>query len=263
MFIFLSKFLPLLVYPVGMVAILILVALFTARRPVWQRICLLLALFILILGGNRWVAAALMYSLEWRNIPSEDIPNADAIVLLGGGTQSRFYPRPLVEVNSAGDRIIYAAWLYRQGKAEHILVTGGKIEWLNQESSPSQDTAQLLEMLQVPAEALWLEGESQNTYENAANSRTILESHDARRIILVTSAAHMPRALALFRQQGFEVIPAPTDFRITSADWEQLRSGSLQSHLINLIPTAENLGLTTTALREYFGLLIYSLRGWL
>lgn len=263
MFIFLSKFLPLLVYPVGLAAILILVALLTARRPVWQRISLLLALALLVVGGNRWVAAALMYSLEWRNIPNGEIPNADAIVLLGGGTQSRFYPRPLVEINSAGDRIIYAAWLYRQGKAEHILVTGGKIDWLNLESSPSQDTAQLLEMLQVPSEALWLEGESQNTYENATNSRSILEENGARRIILVTSAAHMPRAAALFRQQGFEVIPAPTDFRITSADWDQLRSGSLQAHIINLIPTAENLGLTSTAIREYIGLLIYTLRGWL
>ncbi len=263
MFIFLSKFLPLLVYPIGIASILVLVALFTHRRPVWQRISLLLALFILILGGNRWVAAALMYSLEWQNIPSEGIPHADAIVLLGGGTQSQFYPRPLVEVNSAGDRIFYAAWLFRQGKADHILVTGGIVDWLNQDSSPSQDTAQLLKMLQVPPEALWLEGESQNTYENAANSRTILESNGAHRVILVTSAAHMPRASALYRQQGFDVIPAPTDFRTTSADWEQLRSGSLQAHLINLIPTVDNLGLTTAALREYIGLIIYNLRGWL
>jgi uncharacterized SAM-binding protein YcdF (DUF218 family) len=73
----------------------------------------------------------------------------------------------------------------------------------------------------------------------------------------------MPRALALYRRQGFDVIPAPTDFRITNADWEQLRSGSMQAHFINLIPTAENLGLTSAALREYFGLLIYRLRGWL
>ena len=263
MFIFLSKFLPLLVYPVGLVTILILVALLSARRPVWQRISLLLALALLLVGGNRWVAAALMYSLERQNIPIGDIPSTDAIVLLGGGTQSKFYPRPLVEVNSAGDRIIYAAWLYRQGKAKYILVTGGKIDWLNSGSSPSQDTAQLLEMLQVPPEALWLEGESQNTYENAANSRVILEDHGVHRILLVTSAAHMPRAAALFRQQGFDVIPAPTDFRITSADWEQLRSGRLPAHVINLVPTADNLVMTTGALKEYLGLLIYRLRGWL
>jgi uncharacterized SAM-binding protein YcdF (DUF218 family) len=201
----------------------------------------------------------LLYSLEWRNLPSQEIPHGDAIVLLGGGTQSQFYPRPLVEINSAGDRLIYAAWLYHQGAAEHILVSGGSIEWLNQESEPAQDATEILAMLGVPANALWLEGDSRNTYENAANSRPILEGNGARRLVLVTSAAHMPRAAALYRRQGFEVIPAPTDFRITSADWEQLRSGSIEAHLINLIPTAENLGLTTSALREYLGLAIYCL----
>ncbi len=263
MFIFLSKFLPLLVYPVGLITILLLAALLTPRRPGWQRASLLLALLLLILGGNRWVAAGLTYALERQHLPAEEIPPADAIVLLGGGTQSPFYPRPLVEVNSAGDRIIYAAWLYRQGKAEHILVTGGTIEWLGSESSPAEDTAQLLEMLQVPPEALWLEGESRNTHENAVNSRAILESKGVERLILVTSAAHMPRSAALFRQQGFEVIPAPTDFRITSADWEQLRSSNLLAHMMTLVPTADNLVMTTGALKEYLGLLIYRLRGWL
>jgi uncharacterized SAM-binding protein YcdF (DUF218 family) len=263
MFIFLSKFLPLLVYPVGLIAILLLVVILLGRQAVWQRAVFLFAFILLILGGNRWVATALLYSLEWRYLPPQEIPTGDAIVLLGGGTQSQFYPRPLVEINSAGDRLIYAAWLYHQGAAEHILVTGGRIEWLNPESAPAQDTARLLEMLGVPPEALWLEGESRNTYENASNSRPILEQNGARQLVLVTSAAHMPRAVALYRRQGFEVTPAPTDFRITRADWDQLRSGSLEAHLINLIPTAENLGLTTSALREYFGLAIYKLRGWI
>ena len=84
-----------------------------------------------------------------------------------------------------------------------------------------------------------------------------------RRIILVTSASHMPRSVALFEKQGFEVIPAPTDFTVTQAGWDKLKSGGLASQVLSLLPSAENLGLTTRMLKEYFGMLVYRLNGWM
>jgi uncharacterized SAM-binding protein YcdF (DUF218 family) len=263
MFVYLSKTLPLLVYPVGLVTILILATLLTARHPRLQRTLLLLALGILFIAGNRFVADGLQRSLEWRYLPLDEIPNAEVIVLLGGGTQSAVYPRPTVELNSAGDRVLYAAHLYHQGKADHILVSGGSIDWLSSTTNPAQDMASLLEELLVPKEAIWLESTSRNTYENAANSRQILAPLGIQRIILVTSAAHMPRSVALFEHQGFDVIPAPTDFRITQPGWDQMTSASLPVQLLNLFPSADNISQTTGALKEYIGLFIYRLRGWL
>lgn len=263
MFIYLSKLLPLLVYPAGLITFLILIALLAARRPRLQRVVLLLALGVLLVGGNRWVADGLLRSLEWRYIPKGDIPEAEVIVLLGGGTQPADFPRPTVEFSSAGDRVFYAAYLYHQGKAEHILVSGGSIEWLYAPANPARDIASMLEALQVPKDAIWLEATSRNTYENAANSWKFLEPLGIRRIILVTSAAHMPRSAALFESQGFEVIPAPTDYRVTRAGWEAMKNASLPIQLIHLFPSADNLAQTTNALKEYFGLLIYRLRGWL
>ena len=55
----------------------------------------------------------------------------DAIVVLGGGTESEQFPRPMVEVNSAGDRVLYAGKLYKEGKAPYILLSGGNISWYN------------------------------------------------------------------------------------------------------------------------------------
>ncbi len=263
MFIYLSKLLPLLVYPVGLVTILVVIALLATRRPRLQRVALLLALGVLLVGGNRWVADGLLRSLEWRYIPQGEIPKADVIVLLGGGTQPADYPRPTVEFSSAGDRVFYAAHLYHQGKAEHILVSGGSIEWLHAPANPALDIASLLEALQVPKDAIWLETTSRNTFENAANSWKFLQPRGIRRIILVTSAAHMPRSVALFESQGFEVIPAPTDYRVTQADWDAMKNASLPTQLIHLFPSADNLAQTTNALKEYFGLFIYRLRGWL
>ena len=263
MFLYLSKIIPLFVYPAGLVSLLIVAALATSKWQKWQRVFLLLALLVLFLGGNRWVADGLTRSLEWRNLPQGDIPAAQAIVVLGGGTLPAEYPRRMVELNSAGDRVLYAAQLFHQGKADHILLSGGNLDWNPVESTPAGDMASLLELLQVPAFALWLEPDSRNTYENAANSWSVLEQKGIQQIILVTSAVHMPRAVALFEHQGFEVIPAPADYRITGTDWEQLKSANALLQLSYLIPSAENLSQTTGALKEYLGLLIYQLRGWL
>ncbi len=73
----------------------------------------------------------------------------------------------------------------------------------------------------------------------------------------------MPRSVALFEKQGFEVIPAPADFSVTQEGWEQLKSGGLGSQLYSLLPSAESLSLTTRMLKEYVGMLIYRLSGWM
>lgn len=264
MFLYLSKLLPPFIYPAGLVTILILVALFTSRHPKWQRISLLLALGVLFVAGNSWVSDSLLRSLEWRYIPQADIPQGEAIVLLGGGTMAADFPRPMVEFNSAGDRVLYAARLYHQGKADYILVSGGSIEWLNEnDTNAAQEMASLLEFLMVPEDAIWLEPDSRNTHENAVNTHAILEPMGIDRIILVTSAVHMPRSVALFERLGFDVIPAPTDYRVTKTDLDRLRSPNPAVQLLNLIPSAENLAQTSGVLKEYIGLFIYRLRGWL
>ena len=118
MFVFLSKFLPPLLYPLGLSILLpgpgagIL-----QKRARLRTTALVLALLIFLIASNSWVALSLARSLEWRYLPTGEIPSAAAIVLLGGGTESAAPPRPMVEVNGAGDRILYAAQLYRQGKA--------------------------------------------------------------------------------------------------------------------------------------------------
>lgn len=263
MFIFLSKFLPPFIYPVGLCFLLLFLSWLFSRKSGWHKLFLILGLLILFMGGNRWVAMNLVRSLEWRYLPLTEVPDGEVIVVLGGGTNSANYPRQLVEVNGAGDRILYAYWLYQHGAATHILLSGGNIDWLNADNQPAEDMATLLEMLGVPRESLWLEKDSLNTYENAHLSHSILESKNIHRLILVTSAIHMPRSVRLFEKQGFEILPAPTDFTVTETNWEALAHPRLETILVNLIPSDENLSLTTNALKEYLGILIYSIRGWM
>ena len=123
--------------------------------------------------------------------------------------------------------------------------------------------ASLLELFGVPTEALWLESESRNTYENALYSAEILEEQGIEEIVLVTSAFHMPRSVAIFERQGFTVIPAPSDFTATESDWAQWREGNWQVRLLSMLPQAGHLEDTTKVMKEYIGIVIYRMRGWL
>ncbi len=264
MFVYLSKILPLFVYPLGLACILLLIWLLIKKNRRSYRGLVIAALLLLWLGGNRWVSFALARSLEWRYLPSDPIPQADVIVVLGGGTESGDSPRPMTEVNDAGDRVLYAAKLYKDGIAPHILVSGGNVLFSRARgATPAEEMTELLLLIGIPEDAIWQQPESQNTYEDALYSAEILADKEIERIILVTSAIHMPRSVALFEKQGLEVIPAPVDFTITGQNWSGLFNPSVDVFLINLIPNTSSLGLTTNALKEYLGMLIYGLRGWL
>lgn len=264
MFVILSKTLPLLIYPLGLVWLILSGILWLRRKPALQRTGLWLAAGILWLSANGWTADLLRHGLEWQYLPASPVPQAQAIVVLGGGTAALQFPRPTIEINSAGDRVLYAAYLYRQGKAPYILVSGGQtLKRPGLQSTPAEDMAELLSSLGVPEHALWLEPTSRNTYENALYCRRILESKGIHRILLVTSALHMPRSIALFRKQGLEVIAAPTDFTVTQYDWEAFLAPDLLTQVLHLWPSADNLASTTTSLKEYLGFFIYYLRGWL
>jgi len=264
MFVYLSKLLPLLVYPLGLACILLALALIFDKRRVWRRGMMIAALALLWLGSNRWVSYGLARSLEWRHLPVQNTPQAEVIVVLGGGTESADPPRPMTEVNGAGDRVLYAARLYHQGVAPKILVSGGNLDFSTARGeTPAEEMADLLALTNVPQDAIWLQSDSQNTYEDALYSTQILEKQGIEEIILVTSALHMPRSLALFEKQGITVIPAPVDFTITEQNWENAFRPGVDEFVIYLLPNASSLGLTTNVLKEYIGMLVYGLRGWL
>ena len=263
MFVFLSKLLPLFVYPLGLGSILIVLAVILNKYKRLRNGLAIAAAVILWGFSNHWVDMALTHGLEWQYLPPLDAPKAEAIVVLGGGTSPAQYPRPTTEMSGAGDRVYYAAHLYREGRAPFVMLSGGTIDWMsNGPSTPAAEMADIITFMGVPESALWLEDKSQNTHENAVFSAQMLKEKGIHRILLVTSAIHMPRAMAVFKKQGLEVIPAPTDFKVTQVAWDGLLHGSFESQIIYLLPDASDLGSTTNALKEYIGLFVYRLMGW-
>lgn len=259
-FVFFSKLIPLFFYPLGLVSILlILIIFFSWKQRSWLQFPAALALIIILLSGNIWVSKALMRSLEWQNLPPAEMPQAEAIVILGGGIYPKTYPRSMPEVAEAGDRVLYGAKLYRDGKAPLVIASGGRIEWLGSGSPEAKDMATLLEMMGVPPSVIIEEPDSLNTYENGVNVQKILNQKNIDQILLVTSAFHMSRARRIFEKLGIQVIPAPTDFSITKATHSNF---DLKQVLIYLFPDTGSLNQTVIVLKEYLGLFIYSLKGW-
>ena len=258
---FLSKLLPLFVYPVGMSSVLMALGLvWIWKRPKRATWAIALALFILFFSSNPAVSNKFVRTLEQQYLPLDPIPTADAIVVLGGATAPQIEPRPWVEVLESGDRILYGARLYTQEKAPKIILSGGRISWRGGSSSNSEadDMKAIATAMNVPAADIVLEGTSLNTRQNALNVQKILEAQSIKSVLLVTSAIHMPRSIAIFRQLGINAIPAPTDFLAPT----QNGPITLEGRILALLPDAQATQEFTRALKEYVGFVIYRLRGW-
>jgi uncharacterized SAM-binding protein YcdF (DUF218 family) len=264
MFVFLSKLLPLFIYPLGLSCLLMVAALIVLwQRPKWTALPISAALIILLLGSSGWVSKSLVRSLEWQNLPPAQLPQTEAIVVLGGGVKAALPPRPWVELGEAGDRILYASRLYRQGKAPLLILSGGRVDWRGGGPAESTDMAEIAQIIGVPAPAILQDPNSHNTHQNAVNVRKILDAKNIKgSVLLVTSAMHMTRSLLIFQRQGIAAIPAPTDFQTTQQDLATSQN-NWQAAALDFLPDSYYLHLSTQALKEYIGLIVYRLRGWL
>ncbi len=250
---FLSKLLPLFVYPLGLALLLMCLALLAVVGNHKRVATLLLAMSVVVL----WTASTPTFSSFLRGtlegafspLPAADYPAADAIVVLGGVINAPKEATHTYDLSRSADRLLQARRLYRAGKAARIIVSGGGSEGRVPEA---ELMAAVLVELGVPATAIMKEARSRNTRQNAIGTRAIMERNGFRRILLVTSAFHIRRALATFRAVGIDAAPAPTDFEVAEAEFE----------ILQWLPDAEALFETTYLLKEYLGLLVYRLRGW-
>lgn len=245
-----TTFLPLVLYPLGLALVgLIFVFLFRKRTLIW-RFGLLACFLLLFLGGNRLVADWLLWQLESRYPPLDTLTKADVILVLGGVTEPPAPHRSTPEVNDGADRLIYAAQLYKQGVAPKILVTGGRTESLVPEADIM---AELLMMFDVSDADIYRESRSFNTEDNARFSKQLMLEKGLDSAVLVTSAAHMRRAVLIFEELGVKVFPAPTDYRTSTLDY---------FWITDTFPEAKHLEKTTAAFKEYLGYLYLKLRGY-
>jgi uncharacterized SAM-binding protein YcdF (DUF218 family) len=253
---YLDKLLSQLAYPLGtslglMVLGLVLVLLRRRRSGL-----LMLAVAILWLGlwSAPWFSDRVRLALEGRfsDEPVASLPTGDAVVVLGGGMRGATPGWTYPDLGAGGDRIWHAARIYHAGKAPLVILSGGQFAWVGARDVEAEAMGGFMRDLGVPAAALLVEGRSGNTRENALYSAELMRERGIERILLVTSALHMRRALGTFRAVGIDAVPAATDFEVTAEPY----------HPVRWLPDAEALAGGTRALKEYLGWWVYRARGW-
>lgn len=180
----------------------------------------------------------------------DSTPSAPAIVVLGGGLAYANGRSGPVDIGPHSDRLWMAFELYRAGKSPLILISGGSGSGTTAESLLA---ARVLRAWGVDPSAILTEEQSRDTHENAVFSQRILAARGIDRIILVTTATHMPRASATFRRTGLTVFPVPTDF---------ITGGEDQGLVLSLLPSSGALADSAGALKEWLGIAGYRFRDW-
>jgi len=254
----LSKLLSLWLYPLGLaIAVLVLVTLAQWLLGRWKSgLVLLLVTAGLWLSSTPQVAEWLTGTLE-RDYPEQamsDVPVVGAIVVLGGALSPPSSPGRHPNLSDAADRVLHAWRLYRAGKAPQVVISGGQLPWGGAPRVEAEVIADLLVDWGVPREAILTETSSRNTYENVIFTRGCLEEQGSGQVLLVASAFHMRRALAVFQRAGIDAVPAATDHYATS--------GATPT-LLDWMPDAESLYRTTLAFKEYLGMAWYRHKGWM
>jgi uncharacterized SAM-binding protein YcdF (DUF218 family) len=219
--------------------------------------------------GLAWAAAGLAWALTWSlpatslwlggmlesaypYRPPAELPTADAIVVLGGNIandrQNWFLP---YDRGTATRRFQTAELLYEAGRAPKIVLSGGA---LSGDVSEAEGMAHALRLSGVPRGAMILENDSRTTYENAILTECQLKEHNIRTVLLVTSALHMPRAMAAFRKQGVTAFPAPSQPQIVLP---------ASPRISPWLPDERAFDASRSIIKEYTGLFLYWIRGWI
>jgi uncharacterized SAM-binding protein YcdF (DUF218 family) len=254
LYVYLSKILPLFVMPLSVVLMLLLVALILLRlgKKGISASFLLLAMLVLWIASMPFVAALLYRSIEshYAAVPLDQVPAGGCVIVLGGVVGAPNPPRVDIELTDSIDRVYKTAELYHAGKAPYVIVTGGNQPWSESAKAEAELIREVLMDWDVPKDAIFLEGSSRNTRENALYTKNIINRLFCEQPLLVTSAAHMQRAVAAFDSVGIGVTPVVTDVRVV----DQSLPG-----VMDFLPDAQSLAMTSEAIREWLGQKVYAM----
>ncbi|PPD28691.1 MAG: hypothetical protein CTY20_09150 [Hyphomicrobium sp.] len=201
------------------------------------------------------VGNALILPLEQRfaGAPGPGTEGDVAGIILLGGFEDGWVSegRGGLMVNEAAERLTEGVRLAKLIPGVPVVFTGGSAALMVSLPGAAQPVGRFLTDMGITPERIVLEERSRNTHENALFTRDLVKPASGRRWVLVTSAAHMPRSVGVFRKAGFDVIPYPVDYR-TRGPEDLLRP-------FERIPAG--LERTDVAAREWIGLVAYWLTG--
>jgi len=243
--IYLHKILPLIFSPLMLVIGLIVLGIIFNLRKFGLIGIIILILSSLPIISNKFIA---YLEKDYQPIEIADVENVDAIVVLSGMIRVIGDEENLkYEFTDSVDRFFAGLDLFNNNKSPILILTRGKMPW-SLGIAEGEYLKELAIKYGVSEENIILTDEVQNTDQEAKAIKEIL-TEDAK-IILVTSAFHMPRAEKVFKAANINLIPYPVDFQ----------SSKLKTTIMDFIPSAKSFFDTSHFVREIIGRLYYNLK---
>jgi uncharacterized SAM-binding protein YcdF (DUF218 family) len=251
MFFILSKLLNFLLSPFNWL-LLILIWMLLTKKPVRKKRLGIAAICMFLFFSNPYIIHKL--TIGWQAKQKTFVPGEQyqAGILLAGFVGFEFKNKQGY-YGAAADRFIQAVRLYKLGHIKKILITGGSGSILRQQYKEADFVKdQLLQMGVAPADIL-SDNQSRNTFENAVNSKQLLDSLQIKGpYLLITSAMHMKRSVRVFTKVGVATVPYPCHY--TSINNPQLFWNAIT-------PTYKAFEGWDNFLKEAIGLLVYQITG--
>ena len=255
MFFVLSKILTYFFYPFTWIVLGFLIA-WISKRPHVVKYSFRAAIVSLLFFSNTFIFVEFTRMWEPDGKKIQDLEHYDCAVVLGGMAE---YDNSLgrLSIRRGGDRIWQAINLYHLGKVDRILISGNN-GFLKEDAL--DEAAQFKKVLVengIPEEDVLVENFSKNTYQNAIESKKIIDQHsEISSVLLITSALHMPRAEACFEKAGFDNMETFTTDHFT---------GETRAYTIDqfLIPNVSNLSDWQSLIHEWVGYISYKITGYI
>lgn len=245
MFIF-SKIIGIFFSPFIWLCILLIVAL-RAKSDRKRKLFLGISFSVILVFSNPLFINIVQYPLHAPPMPMKKNEQYALGIVLGGMT--RYDPvSKKGYFNMSSDRFIQTALLYKKGHIKKILACGGQNGFVKYKGfTEAGFIAENLADLGVPKEDILVEGQSKTTLENAAFAKKIIDSTGVLKgkAVLITSAFHIPRAVATFEAEGISVRPYPCAFSILGS--------SIRPGLDDFIPDAGVMGSWGGLIKELMG----------
>jgi uncharacterized SAM-binding protein YcdF (DUF218 family) len=254
MFFILSKVFYFLVMPLT-VAIGLLVLSVIIKNAKWKRRLFWMSFSMLVFFSNDFIANEVMLAWEVPAKPFTEMRNFKLGIVLTGVTDADRYPNDRIYFSKGADRVIHTVQLYKLGLIEKILISGGTGKIFGEEEPEANKLKRAMLLMCVPEADILIENQTRNTAESAIEVKKILGTlhYSAHDCLLITSAFHLRRSLAVYNKAGLDLESFSTDFYTHQRTFEPE---------VLLLPQLQAISKWHKLAKEWVGMAAYKIAGY-
>lgn len=253
MFFILSKVLDFLLMPLVWVFLVLLYAVF-CKKPAKKRKAIYTGLLMLFFFSNSFIANKAFQAWEGEPLSLSSLKDYHTAIVLTGVAENRKGHTDRVFFGRGADRVLHTVQLYKLGKVEKILISGGSGALSGKRIAEADQLRLVFRYCGILDSDIILENQSRNTKESSRYTKSLIDSLGIPgEFLLVTSAFHMPRSMGCFEKAGIKVDAYPVDF------YSNDRESNLETFIV---PSVGALEKWTILIHEIIGYWVYKLMGY-